>query len=390
MMNRKQGFIEKDFSFAPEVPVNMGGNEQYMAEINQFSRRELNPNDVYVFPVSLCNNDIDRDGEQFTVDSLNALSELFVGKTFIKDHQQKTDNQCGRIFHTSVDAVPGKKNKLGEDFYSLNAMVYILNNDSNKDLIGDIDAGIKKEVSVGCAVASTVCSICGRDYYRDPECNHYKGEQYDGKTCYAKLEQPIDAYETSFVSVPAQKEAGVTKAYEEKSKEGKAKMFEYKDSLKDYGIDKEAFEKLNMSAEDVENLVETVKSHVQVETPEVEPAFISKAQLAGIVADDATAESVIETLKEDKAYKDKAEQYDKLFESAVSNALKDGVRAKGENFKQEKWEKILRTLTYEEVLDQSKEWQEDAEKALNAGKRVSEKKSFSGVAKDFDPKDYNF
>lgn len=389
-MNRKQGFIEKDFSFQTSAEAVESGNEQYMNDINKFSRKELGPNDVYVFPVSLCNNDIDRDGEQFTVESLNTLSNLFVGKTFIKDHNNQTDNQCGRIFRTSVNAVPEKKNKIGEDFYSLNAMVYVLDNDSNKDLIEDIDAGIKKEVSVGCSVARVVCSICGRDYYRDPECNHYKGELYNGKTCYAKLEQPIDAYETSFVSVPSQKEAGVTKAYDRKEKEGKAKMFVYKESLKEFGIDEEYFKKLNMSAEDVENLVDTVKSNFVSAVLESTPDFIEKAKSAGVIGEDASEDSVIQTLKDTKSFKDKAEQYDKLVETAISNALKDGVRAKGDSFNNERWEKILKAMTYDEVLDQSKEWQEEAEKELKAGQRVSESKNFKGVAKDFDPKDYNF
>ena len=37
------------------------------------------------------------------------------------------------------------------------------------------------------------------------------GRQYDGKLCTAVLEDPTDAYEWSFVAVPAQREAGVLK-----------------------------------------------------------------------------------------------------------------------------------------------------------------------------------
>ena len=41
---------------------------------------------------------------------------------------------------------------------------------------------------------------------------HEKGQEYDGKLCYADLNNPKDAYEFSFVAVPAQRGAGVTKS----------------------------------------------------------------------------------------------------------------------------------------------------------------------------------
>jgi predicted nuclease with TOPRIM domain len=43
------------------------------------------------------------------------------------------------------------------------------------------------------------------------QCVHEKGKIYDGQLCYASLEQATDAFEFSFVAVPAQREAGVIK-----------------------------------------------------------------------------------------------------------------------------------------------------------------------------------
>ena len=81
--------------------------------------------------------------------------------------------------------------------------------EDSRALIEAIDSGIVKEVSVGCSVERTVCSICGQDIAL---CPHRKGESYGGKLCCGELLQPTDAYEWSFVAVPAQKEAGVVKA----------------------------------------------------------------------------------------------------------------------------------------------------------------------------------
>jgi hypothetical protein len=77
-----------------------------------------------------------------------------------------------------------------------------------EEIIADIEAGIKKEVSVGCAMGHSICSICGGDY---GTCGHQKGEHYDGQLCCAILKEPMDAYEFSFVAVPAQPQAGVMK-----------------------------------------------------------------------------------------------------------------------------------------------------------------------------------
>lgn len=54
-----------------------------------------------------------------------------------------------------------------------------------------------------------MCSVCGSEY---GTCGHHKGESYDGVICCAILKDPVDAYEFSFVAVPAQRDAGVLKA----------------------------------------------------------------------------------------------------------------------------------------------------------------------------------
>ena len=77
----------------------------------------------------------------------------------------------------------------------------------NQGLIAEIEGGIKKEVSVGCAVKRAVCSICGAE--RGQSCGHKPGEVYDGAQCFFQLEEAVDAYEFSFVAVPAQPRAGV-------------------------------------------------------------------------------------------------------------------------------------------------------------------------------------
>ncbi len=190
-------------------------SEEELGLINGYARRALTADEVYVFSVVLCDNDVDRDGERFTVESLFALEKLFVGKTGIMDHNPSAQNQKARIFACRVESVPGRVTATGDDYFRLKARAYMPKTEDNRSLIDAIDSGIVKEVSVGCAVEKTVCSICGEE---QGLCAHQKGERYSGKLCCGELQNPLDAYEWSFVAVPAQKAAGVVKSA--KGKEG--------------------------------------------------------------------------------------------------------------------------------------------------------------------------
>jgi hypothetical protein len=69
---------------------------------------------------------------------------------------------------------------------------------------------------VGCAVEEVLCSVCGQEL---GECAHEKGEEYNGQLCHGILKGAKDAYEWSFVAVPAQRRAGVVKSATQKAEE---------------------------------------------------------------------------------------------------------------------------------------------------------------------------
>ena len=190
-----------------------------LEKINRFTRRELKEDEVYCFSVVLCDNEIDRDNEKFTVPALKKLAELFIGKTGIFSHDPRGENQTARIYDAEVIADESKKTADGEIYHYLKADAYMVRTASNEDLIKEIDGGIKKEVSVGCSVSKEVCSVCGKDIRAGGACAHRKGKSYGGKRCYRLLDDPTDAYEWSFVAVPAQRSAGVTKRFGNNSNE---------------------------------------------------------------------------------------------------------------------------------------------------------------------------
>lgn len=177
-------------------------SEGALERINRLTRRELTAEEVYTFPVRACDDLPDRDFERFTKSCLEDLAKLFVGKTVIFDHYWTATGQTARIYDATVA-------KAEDGSHYLRVECYMLRSAENASLIAAIDGGILKEVSVGCAVRTATCSICGQGY---GGCDHRKGQEYDGRLCIAELSDAADAYELSFVAVPAQKEAGVVKS----------------------------------------------------------------------------------------------------------------------------------------------------------------------------------
>ena len=181
-----------------------------LAYINQFAKTELTEEQVYVFSVRLCDNEVDRDFERFDTAALERLGELFVGKSGIFYHQWSAKGQTARIYRTEVMREAAMVTAAGDGYCWLKGWAYLLRTEKNRDLIDEIEGGIKKEVSVGCSMARSVCSICGAE---NGACGHVRGETYDGRLCFTELREPQDAYEWSFVAVPAQRNAGVLKRF---------------------------------------------------------------------------------------------------------------------------------------------------------------------------------
>ena len=184
--------------------------QEELQAINRYAKAELTEDQVYTFSVRLCDNEVDRDMERFATEDLERLGELFLGKSGIFDHQWSAKGQTARIYRTEVVREPGVVTAAGDEYRWLKAWAYLMRTEKNQDLITEIEGGIKKEVSVGCSMGRSVCSVCGAE---NGACSHVKGQVYGDKLCFTELREPLDAYEWSFVAVPAQPRAGVVKRF---------------------------------------------------------------------------------------------------------------------------------------------------------------------------------
>lgn len=204
------GMIEKAAQLAPQEIT-----EAELKAINKYTLEPLTADQVFTFKAVLCDNEVDRDFERFNLKALQDLQKLFLGKTVIRDHAWSANSQVARIYSTEL--VPTTKaTKSGEAYTQLVAHCYMVKTAGNADLIAEIKGGIKKEGSVGCAVSSSICSICGTDNAKS-YCRHWPGRSYEKEggpqVCTFTLAGARDAYEFSLVAVPSQKAAGTCKSY---------------------------------------------------------------------------------------------------------------------------------------------------------------------------------
>lgn len=176
--------------------------------INKQAIKPLTAEEVFAFRLAACNDQLDRDYEQFTAEALRKLAKLFVGRTVLKDHRWSAGSQTARVYAAEVEGTTISGNA---GAHQLVLRCYMLRLDSNADTIASLEGGILRECSVGVRMDKAICSICGVNQM-EGWCAHLQGHEYDGKLCTITLDEPSEAYEVSLVAVPAQPEAGVIKS----------------------------------------------------------------------------------------------------------------------------------------------------------------------------------
>ena len=94
----------RNMQIRKESQVVMGGTptQAQLEAINHLAKAQLNAEQVYVFSVRLCDDQVDRDQERFDTAALPELARLFIGKAGIVDHKWSAECQVARIFATEV------------------------------------------------------------------------------------------------------------------------------------------------------------------------------------------------------------------------------------------------------------------------------------------------
>ncbi|CAK7080466.1 XkdF-like putative serine protease domain-containing protein [Tissierella sp.] len=333
--------------------------DEYMSLINKHTRRELTADEVYIYPIVLCDNEGDRDHEYFTKKDLETLASLFIGKTFIQDHSWKSGNQHSRIFKTEVVKVSDRKveskTKIqGQPYYQLKAWAYTIKK-GHENLIEDIEAGILKEVSVGFSIKELICDICGNSFYDGANCSHWPGRSYkvngEDLICYLHMKDPKEAYEVSFVAVPAQPAAGVVKGVklekdilskDDVNKNKHEKSSEEKPSIFYAKISKRG----EISLKYLKGLIIKAKEG-KADVVEISVVDLEK----DIEVYDEAIQKAEDAEKEVKELKPKAAMGDQYIEDLKKECVRLGKMAEGEAFNEEMMGKVFEKCEVEELKE---------------------------------------
>lgn len=193
--------------FKAAILEKRAADEEDLKYINRQALRELTMDEVFIFRLAACDNQVDRDWERFTDRTLEELAPLFVGRPVLMDHQWSAGKQTARVYWAYVE--PGFIRP--KDPQRLVLLCYMPRTEQTADTITAIESGILRECSVGCSVDRVICSICGTDQTKAC-CSHMPGREYDGQLCVMELDGARDAYEVSLLPVPAQPKAGIIKS----------------------------------------------------------------------------------------------------------------------------------------------------------------------------------
>lgn len=178
-------------------------DEPELALIHRQTLREMSADELFVFRLAACDNQVDRDHERFSDEALEKMAELFVGQPVLMDHKWSAGSQTARVYAAYVEDAGERKR--------LVLRCYMPRTEKSTETIAAIEGGILRECSVGIAVGKAVCNICGANQV-ETLCRHMPGREYDGVSCHYVLDDVRDAYEVSLVAVPAQPEAGIIKS----------------------------------------------------------------------------------------------------------------------------------------------------------------------------------
>ena len=204
----KEKVKTKSFEVAPVDNINKD-----LELVNQHTVKPLTADEVYMFKVVLCDNDVDRVNDKMTDNFLVEYAQASKGLTGLKDHDWESDNQLARLYDTEVVTDDSTLTKLGEPRKYVLGKAYTLT--KYQDYIDKINAGLLKESSVSFDSVGDTCSICGAVTTKGEDdvaiCpnGHVMGKEYDGKLCYNSINKLKDSYEWSLVAVPCQRNSGI-------------------------------------------------------------------------------------------------------------------------------------------------------------------------------------
>ncbi len=407
-----------------------------LEKINALAKRTLSKDEVFAFSTKMVGDALLTERYMKLHKSLLEVfrNDARTGIAFMLDHpwagfnRPKPAYPYGRTFDATLKKSDGEME--GEN-WALYGDVYIVRG-KEKDgistdvIIADIEDGTLFDVSVGFGFNTSICSICGNEYYSS-KCEHWRGQDYDGQMCYIIGKPPGWLGELSGVWDGAYPTAGVLskdgagetqKAFilldempreevkklpsdittycQYSSNRGSAMTYFKKDdlvkgnvfSVPDLSKPKGSDQKVN---EELANVTEAFKKMLEsfgVEYKEGESTF---SELCKQLAEKWAAIPEVDAQEDDfKSYMTQEQATEKLgkelpadkvltyakegmdyMAQLVDDAVAMGVRAQGNDFPAETWKNTFAGMGSQGIKDIMATFEKQAKEEIPAGRQSS-------------------
>lgn len=219
-------------SFQMEMPPMSFGkpNDDDLAFINALQKkrkkRHLADDEVLVSPLRLTGNQLTSIYTKFKDADMYQLAAKTPGIPLLFGHDT-SGAPLGTFYYAEVA-------KDGDGKLWLDTRIYVLNDENGRSLIRNIETGVYNEASIGWTYTLAECSVCGKDYFskfyglyeasgkdsavwaklseeaklfvmeassqeEEKVCEHYVGQEYDGKECFVYTTGELTPLEGSIV-----------------------------------------------------------------------------------------------------------------------------------------------------------------------------------------------
>lgn len=176
-------------------------NKVLIERLSDFLNYKISDDEVYIFPIIICNNEVDQDHECFSREAINTMAEKFIDTIGTIKSDLNVINSIARIFAT--DVIEEDKSTLsGEPLTYLRGYAYMVRTNGNTSLIREIQEGDYQSITNICfSINQRICSICGTNK-QVTDCSHIEGETYDGHECFVILKDVYGVPDWEYVILP--------------------------------------------------------------------------------------------------------------------------------------------------------------------------------------------
>ncbi|HDP34134.1 MAG TPA: hypothetical protein ENN29_03375 [Candidatus Hydrogenedentes bacterium] len=168
-------------------------DDEMMAAVNRFALRPLCADEVAVFTLDLCNNQVDKHFSRFPDEELERINRLTPGRPLMERHDLRGSLPRGTFFRSRLHSE--------HDCVSVRPEVYVLRASDNRDFILNIEGGVYRETSIGFSFRTPECAVCGKDLRT---CAHIPGRSYGDALCHFIMRDVLEVIEGSVVPAGSQ------------------------------------------------------------------------------------------------------------------------------------------------------------------------------------------